>query len=239
MGEEIKGSNAQRHNDFIKSVITRKFVTIDTKNTPHYTLPDCINYFFTSNRDNAFSLEETDRRFFVHRLADKKLDADYVSRTLKPWLDAGGYSAILHYLINEVDLSTPLAYSGKPFNPFGAAPQTAARRAMIDADRDEEDLWLEELAASEESLYGTPGWKIATADDLYAQFFLAYPKARVTSKTFSGKMKKVMRVLRGNNVVKIREGVAPKRLYCAPCDFGDYEGASLETLITLYAVGRE
>lgn len=241
MGEEIKGSNAQKHNDFIKSVITRKFVTIDTKNTPHYTLPDCINYFFTSNRDNAFSLEDTDRRFFVHQLADKKLDADYVSRTLKPWLDAGGYSAILNYLMHEVDLMAPLAYSKKPFNPFGAAPQTAARKAMIDAGREEEDLWLEELASSDANgpLYDTPGWRIATADDLYAQFLATHPKSRVSSKCFVGKMKKVMSVLRGNNVVKVREDAAPKRLYCSPGGFRDYERADLLTLITLYEVGRD
>lgn len=176
MGEEIKGSNAQKQADFLKSVITRKTVTINTKNTPHYTLPDCINYFFTSNRENAFMLDDTDRRFFVHRLADTKLDADYVSNTLKPWLAAGGYEAILHWLLNDVNLASPLASTGRPFNPFGPAPQTVARRAMIDANKSESETWLADLRDRLESPL------ILTLDDFWDRYHAATksrePKAR-------------------------------------------------------------
>src|ERR1700733_8729270 len=136
MGEEIKGSNAQRHADALKSVITRKFVTINTKNTPHYTLPDCINYFFTSNHAEAFYLDNTDRRFFVHQLPEKKLSAEWVHQTFMPWLKSGGYGAILHWLM-QIYLSN--------FSPTSAAPHTSARKAMIEANQSELELWWEEL----------------------------------------------------------------------------------------------
>jgi hypothetical protein len=163
MGEEIKGSNAQRHADALKAIITRKFVTINTKNTPHYTLPDCINYFFTSNHAEAFFLENTDRRFFVHQLPEKKLAAEWVHNTFMPWLKAGGYGAILYWLLN-IDLTG--------FSPTSAAPHTAARKEMIDANRSELELWWEELLES----LDTP--LVLSLDDLWNSYNSTKPKER-------------------------------------------------------------
>lgn len=239
MGEEIKGSNAQKHNDYLKSVITRKFVTIDTKNTPHYTLPDCINYFFTSNRDNAFALDSTDRRFFVHRLGDKKLEADYVEKTLKPWLNNGGYAAVLHYLMHEVDLTAPLSSTNAPFNPFGAAPQTAARKDMIEAGRDEAEVWLESLIADDSLVFRSTGWKLASAEDLFNAYTKCFPRTRVAYKTFAGFVKKTYPAVRGGNLIPLGDNVTPKKLYCPPCAFRTYDGVSVESLISSYSIGRE
>jgi hypothetical protein len=238
MGEEIKGSNAQKANDFLKSVITRKFVTIDTKNTPHYTLPDCINYFFTSNRENAFSLDDTDRRFFVHRLSNKKLDADYVEHTLRPWLAESGYSAILHYLKHEVDLSAPLAASGKPFNPYGAAPQTAARKAMIEAGKDEVDIWLDEIVGQNSETFLNTGWKLATAEDLHDLFHTTYPGARIAYKAFVSKLRGTLPMVRGGNRVQVTDDGPAKRIYATPSGYRGYEKADSISLISSYSVGR-
>lgn len=239
MGEEIKGSNAQKHADYLKSVITRKFININTKNTPQYTLPDCINYFFTSNHPEAFYLDETDRRFFVHRLGDKKLDADYVERTLKPWLRASGYSAILHYLTHEVDLSAPLTSSGRPFNPFGAAPQTSARDAMINASRDEVDVWLEGITYGDGDTFLGLGWKLATAEDLHTAFLATYQGSRIPYKLFVSKLRNTLSMVRGGNRIQLSPDGIAKRVYCLPRESRGYEGSSLVSLISSYAVGRD
>ena len=206
MGEEIKGSNAQKQADFLKSVITRRFVTINTKNTPHYTLPDCINYFFTSNRENAFFLDDTDRRFFVHRLSDAKLDADYVERTLRPWLNAGGYSAILHELLH-VDLAAPLASTGRPFNPFGPAPQTSARKSMILANREPMDLWWDDFMRDlpESTL-------ILTLDDLWDRYTKSNKRYKESVYSFQKRLKPRLTALRMGNQITLT-GEPRKRLY--------------------------
>lgn len=205
MGEEIKGSNAQKQADFLKSVITRKTVTINTKNTPHYTLPDCINYFFTSNRENAFMLDDTDRRFFVHRLADVKLDADYVSHTLKPWLNSGGYEAILHHLMNDIDLSLPLASTGRAFNPFGPAPQTKARKAMIEANRDDLESWWDDFSTSFDQT------SILSLDDMWTAFSKGH-RRRESEVQFKRRLTPRLIPIREGNQVSLN-GHKRKRLY--------------------------
>jgi len=239
MGEEIRGANAQKQADSLKAIITRKTVTINTKNTPHYTLPDCINYFFTSNHSDAFFLDRTDRRFFVHELGPEKLKADYVNHEFMPWLKQEGYASILYWLLNTVDLKKPV-YEDLPFNPFGAAPQTRARSAMIEAGREEVDVWLEYLVSSGNDIfYGTPKWKLATAEDLHEQFRTAYPHVRVTYRSFVSRLRAVCPMVRGGNAVHILEGEPAKRIYCPPAGLRVYERATEEELISSYTSGRD
>lgn len=238
MGEEIRGSNAQRNADSLKAVITRRNVTINTKNTPHYVLPDCINYFFTSNHSDAFFLEPKDRRFFVHELSPDKLDHNYVNGEFTPWLRSEGYAAILYHLTEEIDLAAPV-HDGLPFNPFGPAPQTRARASMIDAGRDEADVWLDYLASSPgDTFYNTPQWKLATAEDLFAQFLAAYPKSRLNYKAFASKLKGCCPMIRGGSTTVVVEGEPPKRIFAPPSAFREYEGMPLETVISRYAEGK-
>jgi len=206
MGEEIKGSNAQKQADLLKSVITRKFVTINTKNTPHYTLPDCINYFFTSNRENAFFLDDTDRRFFVHKLADVKLDAAYVHGTFLPWLHNGGYAAILDHLL-KIDLSAPLAATGKPFTPSGPAPQTAARKAMIAANRDDLECWWDEFING----LNLDTTFVTSLEDLWQRYQTYAPRTKDRPHQFKIKIGRRLTELYGGNQVRV-EGVRT-RLY--------------------------
>lgn len=189
MGEEIKGSNAQRHADALKSIITRKFVTINTKNTPHYILPDCINYFFTSNHAEAFYLDNTDRRFFVHQLPEKKLSSEWVHHTFMPWLKSGGYGAILHWLLN-VDLTN--------FSPTSAAPHTSARKAMIEANQSELELWWEELVEAIEKPL------VLSLDDVWADYSKIKPKER--KGQFKRWVKPRLKELYGGHQVRV-EGV--------------------------------
>ena len=206
MGEEIKGSNAQKQADLLKSVITRKFVTINTKNTPHYTLPDCINYFFTSNRENAFFLDDTDRRFFVHKLADVKLDAAYVHGTFIPWLKNGGYAAILDFLL-KIDLTAPLAATGKPFTPSGPAPQTAARKAMIQANREPIDLWWDEFMDDLPAPY-----LVLAMDDLWNAYTVSNKRFKESVHQFQKRIKPRLTPLREGNQISL-SGEPRKRLF--------------------------
>ena len=83
MGDDVTGSNKRQDADFLKKMITQKELRINAKYTPSYVVPDCINYFFTSNHPDSFFLDDDDRRFFIHEvLATPREEEFYVEYML-------------------------------------------------------------------------------------------------------------------------------------------------------------
>jgi hypothetical protein len=241
MGDEIRGDRAREVANRMKGWITRRVMTVNLKYRAQFDYRDCLNYFFTSNHSDAFFLTPQDRRFFVHHVNEKKVSTLMSNRDFNKWLRSGGYSAILYYLLN-VDLSKPIV-GGKPdsldpapFDPRADAPRTAARQEMIEAGKDEIDVWLEGM---DEETFPATGWKLATAEDLFTEFNRIYPRANLKYRPFITAIKTVLKLVRGGNTVKVLEGQAAKQLFCPPSAYGTYEGASEISLISAYGVGRE
>lgn len=118
-------STGNRHDaDELKAMITREYATINRKYQPQFQVRDCVNYLITSNHPDAVLVEDTERRYFVHRVAARlgSYLADEVSAFKK---DPKGQAALLHYLLHDVDV--------RGFNPRAPAPETAARLDMIEA----------------------------------------------------------------------------------------------------------
>lgn len=67
LGDEISGTDKRQEADKLKALITQQSLRINMKNLPTYTVPDCINFYFTSNHPDAFFLDDQDRRFFILR----------------------------------------------------------------------------------------------------------------------------------------------------------------------------
>lgn len=212
MGEEIKGSNSQKQADFLKSLITQKTVVINTKMTPQYELPDCINYYFTSNHEEAFYLEASDRRFFVHELGPERFDPYYAKNEFQPWLENGGYEAILYHLLNEIDLSKPILGGNSisadlaPFNPFSAAPQSGARQQMIDVGRSEAEIWLDRLADEPCAALGGRQWSLATGSELFDVYCEVKPRSKVPEKAFMNLVKKKLPLAYKGNQIRFPSG---------------------------------
>lgn len=127
LGDDVTGSNKRQDADMLKKLITQREIRVNVKYVPSYVVPDCINYFFTSNQPDAFFLEDDDRRFFIHEVTEPPLPFDfykeYAGHPGAPgWLDQGGASALFHWFLRR-DLSR--------FNPAAAALKTAARARMI------------------------------------------------------------------------------------------------------------
>lgn len=105
---------------------------------PTYTVPDCINYFFTANHPDSFFLEDDDRRFFIHEVQVGPMDeAFYMEYDL--WLDTGGSSAVFDYLLN-LDVGD--------FNPAAPAFRTAAKERMIANVQSDLAGWVRQLMAT-------------------------------------------------------------------------------------------
>lgn len=136
MGEEITGGDKRGVADKLKAVITRNTIRINAKYVPTYTLPDCINYYFTSNHSDSFFLEDADRRFFVHELRYGALPLDFAREYDKWFHSTEGAAALFAHLLN-VDLTG--------FDPKAPAHITASKKEMIELGRSEAGGWVAEL----------------------------------------------------------------------------------------------
>lgn len=139
LGDEISGSDKRSEADAMKAMITQEEININIKYIPQFSIPDCVNYYLTSNHADALYLEDEDRRFFVHEVtAAEPLPISFYNAYDK-WKNSDGPSALMHWLMQR-DLST--------FNPKGPAFRTAARDRMVIANKSDLALWCYELRES-------------------------------------------------------------------------------------------
>lgn len=162
MGDEITGGDKRVAADKLKALITQKYLRVNVKYVPEYTVPDCVNYYFTSNHPDAFFLEDTDRRYFIHRAPNDPKPPEWY-RAFVRWLDNGGASALRYYFEH---LST------EGFSPSEPAILTAAKTEMLMDSQSELGLWVRGLRDSPDDLLAIggvrPGWRVWTTSELLA-----------------------------------------------------------------------
>ncbi len=136
MGDDVTGKDCRPYADKLKTLITQKEIRVNVKYVPSYVVPDCINYFFTSNHSDSFYLEDNDRRFFVHDVQVTPREDAFYADYMK-WLDKEeGGAALFYYLLN-LDLGD--------FNPSAAAHKTKAKSHMIEGGRSDLASWVADL----------------------------------------------------------------------------------------------
>jgi hypothetical protein len=136
VGEEITGTDRRTDTNRLKALITQERVNINAKYMPLVTIPDCINYFFTSNEPNAFFLQDSDRRFFVHEVTSHPAPLRFYHE-FDTWRFKRGGTAHLRYYLEHLDISD--------FNPKGPAFQTKAKRDMIVDNKSDLGRWVHDL----------------------------------------------------------------------------------------------
>ena len=139
LGDEISGSDKRAEADMMKAMITQEEININIKYIPQFSIPDCVNYYLTSNHADALFLEDEDRRFFVHEVVGGPLPESFYLAYDK-WLKQDGGAAALMQWFLERDLSK--------FNPKAAALRTKARDRMIVTGKSDLAVWLLELKES-------------------------------------------------------------------------------------------
>jgi hypothetical protein len=145
VGNEISIGDKRGFANKLKEMITQKYVNINIKNRKSYNIVDCINYYFTSNKDDAIYIENSDRRYFIHHVERQTLGgkADYIA--IKKWWDTeGGAQRVYYHLLHEVDTSD--------FEPTAPAPITAAKQEMAMAARSEIEDWCADLVRDVDSV---------------------------------------------------------------------------------------
>lgn len=131
VGDEVSSRQELVHNkNRLKALITSPKVQINPKNLPRREEANHMNVVFLSNEITPLALDNSDRRYLVIYTPRAK-DFEFY-RALGRWRDAGGIAAFYHYL---------LEYPLDGFDPYAPAPQTAAKRDLIDINRKSPELF--------------------------------------------------------------------------------------------------
>ena len=110
----------------LKKLITDSTIIVHTKGVPEYPIDSRMNVLITTNYRDAIKLDGDDRRFAIlsfRPIACHRDDRAYWEGIVE-YMKNGGTAAFYDYLLTR-DLSG--------FNPHGWAPESAEKRAMIDA----------------------------------------------------------------------------------------------------------
>ena len=201
LGDEISGTDKRAESDELKAVITQEEIAINTKNVPEYTIPDCINYYFTSNHADAFYIEDKDRRYAILEVTHDDPLPDEFYLSYKEWREGAGPAALFYYLLNR-DISK--------FNPAAHAFKTAARARMVVHGRSDLGDWCANLRENPEA-YLTFGKlrhrrDLFTAKDILTLYQQAHdPSGKVTINGMS-------RALAAAGFVQANKGMPVKQL---------------------------
>ena len=196
MGDEITGGDKRHMADRMKSMITQQKLRLNPKYIPSYTVPDCINYYFTSNHPDSFFLEDTDRRHFIHEVTGQPMEHEFYTNYEK-WLKSDGASALFHYFLS-MDLTG--------FNPKGAAPTTDSKREMIESGKSDLASWVSMLKTDPDTVLRLDGvvlkYKLWSGQELLQ----IYDQNRHGKVTANG----MARELRRGGFLQAAEGVVVK-----------------------------
>lgn len=213
LADEVTGAEHKRDlMERLKKLITRETIRINAKFLPTYEISDCLNYYFTSNHPDAFILEDTDRRYFVHEAPREPL-ADAFYARYDAWYkrprDGGpgpGIPALFDHLL-RLDLGD--------FNPNARAPATLAKAAMIRDTKSDVGAWVARLREAPDAVLKLG--EVAVVADLMSneQLLSLYDPAgtkRVTANGLGRELKRAgfEQALGGRTVGTAR---GPLRLY--------------------------
>lgn len=172
--DDISSHDTRSRADLLKKLITQTELNVNVKHVAQFTMPDYINYYFTSNHADAFYLDRHDRRLFIHEVTVPKLEESFYNRYYE-WLNSDGPAALLHYFQERLDYGE--------FSPVAAPPVTTAKLEMIDGVQSEVDAWIIGLASLD--LGGRELW---TAAELCDKFNATAVGRKVAPNAFGRKL---------------------------------------------------
>lgn len=198
VGDEISLGDKRHTANALKDMITRTELRVNVKNRKTYVVRDHVNYYFTSNHEDAIYLENDDRRMFVQQVDAEPLlpaERDAYWRWLR---HEGGAAALFYHLLHNVDCSD--------FDPYARPPITAAKAAMVSAGRGDTEDWCVMVRAEPDSVIPQPYDLFRTVDLLKMYDPEGREKTKAVGLGRALGAAGVFRVAGGNNTA-IVEGV--------------------------------
>jgi len=162
LADDITGQNNRKQANMFKTMTTQKTLHINPKYVPSYTVPDRINYYFTSNDPDAFYLDDGDRRFFIHEVLSNRLPEDLRKRYIAWMNKPDSMRHLFHYMLT-LDLGE--------FDPQAAALNTAAKHDMTHISKSELGVWVFRLKHEPDHTIGSKlKGDLFTAEELHAVY---------------------------------------------------------------------
>jgi hypothetical protein len=225
LADDITGSSNRKLANRLKTMITQKTLKINPKYIPRYSVPDCLNYYFTSNSPDAFYMDDGDRRNFIHEVRAGKIPTqqriEYVA-----WRDSdAGAAALFHYLL-DLDLSD--------FDPQAEPFVTHAKTEMMQITKSDLGSWVGDLRNFPERLK-LPG-DLFTAGEL----LLCYDPAatgKVTANGMARELKKAGYRAPGEKGFATQTKFGTMRLY-AMKNVRQWETAPVKKIVEHYEGNR-
>ena len=191
--DDVTGHDSRELYDALKPLSTRKEIIINIKYVPSYPVRDCLNYLFTSNRPDAFYLEDKDRRFFIHHVTSEPLpDAFYkeYTKALEMDLDHQGLAHEKKRIFASAVFAYLLSYDLTDFNPGAAARMTQAKQAMTEIVMSDMRLWVMRLREEPEQVLKVGkirmGGDLFKSGELMKLYLSQDPGAKTSARAFGG-----------------------------------------------------
>lgn len=226
LADDITANNNRKLANRLKTMITQKTLKVNPKYIPRYNVPDCINYYFTSNDPDAFYLDDGDRRYFIHEVRSEKINTEFRNRFIAWRNSQEGVSALFHYLLG-LDLSN--------FDPQAEAYVTHAKEDMIQLTKSDLGTWVHDLRSENSGKLKLKG-DLFTASELLA----LYDPMGTTKVTANGMARELKRAgyrapgRSGSMAVTVYGNV---RLY-AVRNVQDWADASMKRVVEHYESSR-
>lgn len=183
VGDEITGNDSRAYADKLKGLITSPTVRVNEKYQPEYDLPNCANFYFTSNHPDAFFVDDKDRRFAIFEAPTTPLPREFYD-SYAEWLRGDGPAAVFDYLL-RVDLGD--------FNPSASAPRTLAHQVMSEVAFSEMGRFINAVICDPDGaqrLWRVPaGVELFTAHELL-QYFDPRGEKRISERAVAIELQK-------------------------------------------------
>jgi Family of unknown function (DUF5906) len=136
--DEIRegGKEYWKHAEALKSFLSEKTRMINKKYREPYEVENFLGVMMFSNEKDALPIDERDRRIYVATCTETFRDAAYFDRIYAALKSPATLRSIYEHLL-RLDL--------REFNAEGRAPESAAKTAMIEETRTEEEAAMVEL----------------------------------------------------------------------------------------------
>lgn len=230
MGDEVSTGDKRSASDRMKTMITRQQLRLNPKYIPSYTVPDVINYYFTSNHPDSFFLEDDDRRFFVHEVKQAPMPDEWYKK-YERWMgekqEVGpGIPALFYHLLN-LDMGD--------FSSTSRALMTRAKKNMTDNSRSDLGAWVAQLNEDPDTVLRAAGHvvhrKLWRTEELLA-IYDPEGKGRVTVNGMARELTR-QNVARAAGGAGVRTPDGQVKLWIVR-DVANLETATAPALATLY-----
>lgn len=148
--DDVTGQDSRKLANRLKTMVTQKLIRLNPKYIPSYTVPDCINYYFTSNDPDSLKISGGDRRYLIHEVLAGALPVELRKRIIAWRETEEGLNALAWHLLN-LEMGE--------YDPKAAPPEGEAKLAMALTSKTDVGEWAHDFKLNLDLVLNKAGLK--------------------------------------------------------------------------------